>query len=115
MPIETPRGEILDIEAEWEKTYRFAINDSDSDSDECSVSEEEKETVKEEAKECSDDEDEEDDEEDKKRFAQLQYQQKVFEYNKQLFMASYDRSLKGKLVEMMDEGFLDFDENLASL
>jgi hypothetical protein len=39
----------------------------------------------------------------------------VFAYNKKLFMSKYDRVYKDNLVTLMNEGFLDFEQNMRVL
>jgi len=42
-------------------------------------------------------------------------EKRIFAYNQKVFMAKYDRMFKDNLVNLMNEGFLNFEENLQVL
>ena len=44
-----------------------------------------------------------------------EHEKRVFAYNKKLFMSKYDRMYKDNLVTLMNEGFLDFEQNIKVL
>lgn len=44
-----------------------------------------------------------------------EHEKKVFSYNKKLFMSKYDRIYKDNMVTLMNEGFLDFEQNMRVL